>query len=771
MLPAVITCNVGSSGESVSEDVGERDLRQALGDAAANRPFVGGETDEDIHGAAARIADLLLSVNPPERWALLDEALTKMVTPGASLRKLEKRIRQAALGAAGSARARAVVELAPDIRIDDLRGTLRFSMMTEGKVRIESTTYSVPVTARILGGALERSLLTKSADEFIAEARPLLEAELTRAVAESVDAAAEIDALVRERAGRPLYDVSGMRRIVMRAVRDADDMSGALEQVEYQLRPLDREAEERERVRVMVEERGLIAYREYFPTARSLGRELVMYAGPTNSGKTWRALNDLVASGSGAYLAPLRLLALEGQEEIEKRGAISSFLTGEERDIREDAQFIASTIEMMDPRRVVQTVVIDEVQLLTDRDRGWAWCQALVGAPARRVIMTGSPDAVPLVRAMAEYLGEPLTVHTLERHTPITAHREPMSLADIEPGTAIIAFTRRDVLALKADLESKFRVAVIYGNLTPEVRREEARRFRSGEAQVLVSTDAIAMGLNLPIETVCFSTLQKWNGQDDVQLEPWEILQIGGRAGRFGKYEHGYVGALERRDARRIANIFAPDFAPPQREIATSVRPGADHIAVIAEGLHTKRLSRALTAFQRGMTFDSELLSPGVQDDMIQLAELADRYPNIPLAERLTLASAPVDMRLEWLIDEYGTWMGLRATDDEVRLEPLASMFEKERAAGDTELRAAEGEAKRLTLYAWLAYRFPETFPDLALCTAQRRALDSFIERSLAARRSRRRTTCAQCGRPLGLRGRCAYCDTRSRRRGRARRS
>jgi ATP-dependent RNA helicase SUPV3L1/SUV3 len=76
---------------------------------------------------------------------------------------------------------------------------------------------------------------------------------------------------------------------------------------------------------------------------------------------------------------------------------------------------------MMDTQRVVDAVVIDEIQLLTDEDRGWAWCQALVGAPAKRVIMTGSPDAIPLVQAMAEYLGEPLRIERLERHTPIEA--------------------------------------------------------------------------------------------------------------------------------------------------------------------------------------------------------------------------------------------------------------------------------------------------------------------------------------------------------------
>jgi ATP-dependent RNA helicase SUPV3L1/SUV3 len=125
---------------------------------------------------------------------------------------------------------------------------------------------------------------------------------------------------------------------------------------------------------------------------------------------------------------------------------------------------------------------------------------------------------------------------------------------------------------------------------------------------------------------------------------------------------------------------------------------------------------------------------------MIQLADLADRHPSIPLAERLTLASAPVDMRIEWLIQEYGAWLGVRAAGGAVHLAPLAPVFQKERAFSDDELRGAEMEAKRLMLYAWLAYRFPETFPDLAHCSAQRRSLDAFIERSLAGRKLRHQT-------------------------------
>jgi ATP-dependent RNA helicase SUPV3L1/SUV3 len=696
------------------------------------RPVGSDETPASVHGAIQRIGALLAVLPAPHRSMLLDEAVQKLASPTSSLRKLEKKVRQAAIDAVGRNRIRDLARLAPDISIDDLRGTLRFGSSTKEEVIIDGTPHTIPVRARLMGGALEQSFLLDEPAKFLAVARPALAAELDAARDSMRQAAAQIDEVLAKRVHRPLYNVRALRRIVARAIRDGDDLPDALERIRYEIVPLDREAEERERVRALVEERGLIAYREYFPRARSLHRELVLYAGPTNSGKTWRALNELVASGSGMYLAPLRLLALEGQEEIEKRGAVASFVTGEERDIREGAAFVASTIEMMDVQRVVDVAVIDEIQLLTDADRGWAWCQALVGAPARRVIMTGSPDAIPLVRALAEYLDEPLTIHRLERHTPLEADPRPMTLGDVEPGTAVIAFSRRDVLALKAQLERRFTVAVIYGNLTPEVRREEARRFRSGEAQVVVSTDAIAMGLNLPIITVCFSTLEKWNGRDRVQLEPWEILQIGGRAGRFGHFERGHVAALDRRDAQRVAQVIAPGFTAPERAIATTVRPGADHIEVIADGLHTRKLARALTAFQRGMTFDSPLLSPGVQDDMITLAGIVDRYPSIPLAERLTLASAPVDSRSEWLLDEFTAWVDVLARDLTVRLGPLGAGFLGEGARDDEELMAAEMEAKRLTVYSWLGFRFEGNFPELAECAERRVALDRFIERSLA---------------------------------------
>jgi len=725
-------------------------MRHALLAAAAARPLVGGETPDLIEAAALRIAELLASLPRADRAPLLAEAVQKLAAPESSHRKLEKKIRQAALATVSAERVAAVRALAPEILVEDLQGTVRFSLREPQLVSVAGARHRVDVVTRLVGGALERALLTRPVAEFVPEARAALQAQLEHDRAATEAAARRIDEILAARVNRPLYDARALKVIVERALRECSELPDAAERIASEIRRLDRDAAERERVRELIEQHGLITYRDYFPRARELARELFLYVGPTNSGKTWHALNELVQHDSGVYLAPLRLLALEGQEEIEKRGRLASYITGEERDIRQGAAFTASTIEMLDIQREVAAAVIDEIQLLTDPERGWAWCQALVGVPARRVLLTGSPDCIPLVRALAQYLGEPLTIQHLERHTPLEAHDRKLSLAHIAPGTAVIAFSRREVLALKAELEHRYPVAVIYGNLTPEVRREEARRFRDGRAQVLVSTDAIAMGLNLPIRTVCFSTLEKWNGKEDVQLEPWQILQIGGRAGRFGLHERGFVGALTRRDAERVAQVFHPGFQAPARALATTVRPGPDHVEVLAEALHTNRLARVLAAFQRGMSFDSELLAPGVQEDMIALAAIADRYQSLPLAERLTLATAPVDMRQEWLVQEYATWLGEHTAGRAVRLGSLASAFQKERAAGDDELQAAESEARRLTVYAWLGFRFPHAFPDLAESAAQRIALDRFIERSLARRGERRRRGGAAARPPEG---------------------
>src|SRR4051794_27405552 len=134
-------------------------------------------------------------------------------------------------------------------------------------------------------------------------------------------------------------------------------------------------------------------FERLFPVARGMGRRLVLVVGPTNSGKTHWALEALRKAPSGLYLAPLRLLALEVSDRLNRDGTPTTLLTGEEEVRVPDARHLASTIEMLDPDRPVDLAVIDEIQMLADPDRGWAWTAALMGVPAGTVYLLGAPEA------------------------------------------------------------------------------------------------------------------------------------------------------------------------------------------------------------------------------------------------------------------------------------------------------------------------------------------------------------------------------------------
>jgi Helicase conserved C-terminal domain/Mitochondrial degradasome RNA helicase subunit C terminal len=479
----------------------------------------------------------------------------------------------------------------------------------------------------------------------------------------------------------------------------------------------------------------------YYPMARSMKRELILYVGPTNSGKTWHALNELAATESGVYLAPLRLLALEGQEELEKRGKPTSFVTGEERDLRDDAKFVSSTIEMLNLEYPVDAVVVDEVQMLADERRGWAWLAAVLGAPAGKIIMTGSPDCVDLVKGLADYLGEKLTVHELQRHNELRVAPAPIRLREIRKGMAIVCFSRRDVMRIKTTIQenSELKVAVVYGNLSPQVRREEARRFRTGEADILVATDAIAMGLNLPISEVLFYTTEKFNGEQVVPLTHSEIRQIGGRAGRFGFAQFGVVHALNSESLELIREAIGGQsevLKPPYY-----VAPGPNHIRIISQVLGTTSLERILTFFERAIEFSDERFARSNIDELSYLSTFVDeRLPYLEVTQRLKVACAPVAIRnetvLNWFLNRMLPALPNPAEPEAVHddlddLFDAARPFEAGVARGQLDLRDAEDYLKTLTIYAWLAYRYPDVFTRIEDCENRREAVNAFVERSL----------------------------------------
>jgi ATP-dependent RNA helicase SUPV3L1/SUV3 len=274
----------------------------------------------------------------------------------------------------------------------------------------------------------------------------------------------------------------------------------------------------------------------HLPARRAEPASVVAHLGPTNSGKSYDALQLLVQAGAGTYAAPLRLLAREGYEKLLAQLSADAvgLITGEER-INPGAPIVCCTTELAPLQGEV--LVLDEVHWVDDPDRGWAWGRLLAGATYCHIRLVGAPNTEPLLRRA---FGSLLEVRKHQRLVPLTwgGTVEP---ATVPPGSLVVAFSRRAVLALARDIAaaSGQRTGVLYGALPPGARRAEIRRFLAGELDILCVTDVIGHGINLPARAVVMAETSKYDGQRRRPLHLWELAQIIGRAGRFGLAEHG----------------------------------------------------------------------------------------------------------------------------------------------------------------------------------------------------------------------------------------
>jgi ATP-dependent RNA helicase SUPV3L1/SUV3 len=477
-------------------------------------------------------------------------------------------------------------------------------------------------------------------------------------------------------------------------------------------------------------------YPETFP-AFHRKRKLIAVLGPTNSGKTYDAFKRLATARAGAYLGPLRLLALEAFTRLnDEFGVVSSLITGEERRIVPGSRVTASTIEMLDTNRDLEVAVIDEIQMLTDPDRGWAWTQAVVGANADEVWLLGALSAEPAIRALAARLNLPLEIRKKERKHPLVVAEQSLAphpnnaLRMAKAGDAFIVFSRRDALNLRDDLLAlKLTVACIYGALSPEVRESEARRFASGEADILVATDAIGMGLNLPIQRICFTSVTKYDGTERSVLSVPLLQQIGGRAGRYGHTgEEGVVVGLTPAEHSVVTKLMGvkQDNLPTTGFMVT---PGSAYLEQLAAMSGDHRLEALLSLFMMHCDRGDRFFVPHVPEEQLARAAQLDRLVNLPLALKHTFSMAPMPSQNEDIDQVWRTWARMANLGKSIRLNFLPG------EPGAASLEEAETTVRLLAAYRWFGYRLPEIFVDYDEAEAVLQPWTEVVDEHLKSRR------------------------------------
>jgi len=464
---------------------------------------------------------------------------------------------------------------------------------------------------------------------------------------------------------------------------------------------------------------GKRSLKEMYPIARNKKRKFTFFIGETGAGKTYHAFQKFKGKESGAFFAPLRLLALEGQETIEELGYPCNLITGEEQDIKEDAMFISSTIEMLNITEEYDVVVIDECQLIFDEHRGWAWTQAIVGANADEIILTGSEEALSAIKFLTDYTGEDLEIVRLKKKTKLEKYPHKVkNINQIPENSAVVCFSKKRILELKNKYEQETgkNCSVIFGALSPETRKEEARRFREGETKVVFATDAIGLGLNLPIQNVFFDSLEKFNGQSSDIIDSSLAKQIAGRAGRFGFYDTGYYGVFGNNNDKLLDKLLKSKY--PKHENRFYYKIPFVVFQEISEILDTKDSYMVIERFIQ--LYD--LVEPNfIKMDYTELLFKADVIESeldkvkstktlLSLYEKYQLIFSPIDVKNEDMKDFFYRLIKnkiLKLEDFDFEKE-LKSEIKSIRTLED--LNYVEYKLNKLDAYNWLSFNFKDIF-------------------------------------------------------------
>ncbi|KAF8891094.1 P-loop containing nucleoside triphosphate hydrolase protein [Gymnopilus junonius] len=498
-----------------------------------------------------------------------------------------------------------------------------------------------------------------------------------------------------------------------------------------------------------------------WPEARAMHRKFIMHVGPTNSGKTHHALRALAAAKSGLFAGPLRLLAHEiwhrlntgqivplGVEEDPKapRSAegnpeyarLCDMITGEEQRIMgPDSPLQSCTVEMVPYMfRKYDVAVIDEIQMISDWNRGGGWVSAVLGLCAHEIHLCGEESAVPVVEALLKHTGDELEVRRYERLTPLVVEEQSLNgdLTKIRKGDCVVTFSRSKIFELKKLVEAQtgLRCAVVYGRLPPEVRSDQAALFNDPNSgyDVLIGSDSIGMGLNLRIKRIIFETMHKFGKDGRHLLSISTVKQISGRAGRYGVHE-------DQADLGGTVTTLYPEDLPHVSRWITSPYEPLPYVIVqnTPEILHA-----CLSILPAGSSMNLALLAPkyigrippfvryAAHEDLGSIASvLGNEWAEMSVDDKLVLLYAPIPWKDQKALDCITKMLAFHAQDFAVAVMPCITQqdfLQKLEKAEDSMVRGAGSKAKLGTLmnlesfhkalvfYIWMRCKNPIVYSD-----------------------------------------------------------
>ena len=379
---------------------------------------------------------------------------------------------------------------------------------------------------------------------------------------------------------------------------------------------------------------------------------VVLALGPTNTGKTHRAVTRMLEHDTGMIGLPLRLLAREVYDRVTAAVGESAvaLVTGEEKRIPRAPRYWVCTVEAMPLDLPVAFLAVDEVQLAAHRERGHVFTDRILHARGtHETWFLGADTMAPILTGL-------LPRARLERQArfSLLRHTGKSGLAGLPPRSVIVAFSAAEVYELAARMrEKKGGVAVVLGALSPRTRNAQVALYEAREVQYLVATDAIGMGLNLDVDHVAFASTEKFDGKEHRPLDAAELGQIAGRAGRHRRDgTFGTLNPLPELPPRLVARLEAHDYPSVKRLVWRNAALRFDSIEALTLSLALPVPEPRFVRVEQADDFD--------------LLRMVGARPSV--FER---ATDPASVRLLWDICQVPDYRKLTLFDHATLLEDL----------------------------------------------------------------------------------------------------